>query len=253
MIKLDKEYFLDGIYYLSLPEKQTFDEGEYLRLRQKEGRIYTDAEVAMLPKVGYFNKLKHEWKVREKTLKKLLKYFSDKKENNILEVGCGNGWLSNALSEKTQNYFFALDLNQHELKQGARIFNENKRLKFVYGNVYENIFSREVFDFIIFPSSIQYFDNIKRLIERIFYFLKPEGEVHIIDSNLYSDHQVNMAELRSENYFNSLGFPKMINSYHHHKLTDLDKFNYKTKNKFSLSFSRINSQIIFPWIVIKRN
>jgi len=78
----------------------TIDFGlQYILLRNKEGRIYSDKEVAVLPEIDKEHKHYNEWEVRKDTSGRLIKYlFSKKKALEILEVGCGNGWLTAKLS-----------------------------------------------------------------------------------------------------------------------------------------------------------
>lgn len=252
MIELNSEKIIDGVYYLSSPGKQEFNESSYIKLREKEGRIYSDEELRLLPEISASHKLKDEWNVRKKTMKKLVNYFRDKENKNILEVGSGNGWLSNAIASGTNNFLVALDVNQAELKQGAIVFKDNAKLKFVYGNIYENIFPSNSFDAIIFPASIQYFKNPGEIIERVFYFLKPNGEIHIVDSNFYPVNEIGSARLRSEKYYEGIGFREMSEFYFHHSWKDLGRFNYRVTNKFSIRISKIKKEICFPWIIIRQ-
>src|SRR4051812_13830112 len=82
----------------------------YLAVREKEGRVYSDEEVRNLP-----NSSRHsdEWKIRKETAKKLRAYLKGK---NILEVGCGNGWLANYLNAT------GIDINEFEVNQALRVF-----------------------------------------------------------------------------------------------------------------------------------
>ena len=67
----------------------------YIKLRNQEKRIYEDEEVAWLPDVSEDNIHKKEWRIRKASCQKLTHYLSSKKRAlKILEVGCGNGWLS---------------------------------------------------------------------------------------------------------------------------------------------------------------
>lgn len=259
MIELKPKKIICGVYYLSLPEDQKFDEKNYIEVRKKEGRIYSDDELRSLPGIDLSHKLKYEWDVRKKTMDSLVKYFSKGKKQTILEIGCGNGWLANAISVKTGNSLIALDVNQLELTQGAQVFKNNNRLKFVYGNISENIFPPEIFESAILSSSIQYFKNLNWLIKRIFYFLKPAGRIYIVDSNFYPEDKVRAAGIRSQNYYKNLGFPEMSGFYHHHSWQELAKFDYRVQNKFACAVSKImgkvtsKKKIVFPFVVIRKN
>jgi len=65
---------------------------QYILLRNKEGRIYSDKEIADLPEIDKGHQHYHEWRIRKDTSDRLIKYLINKKKAlEILEVGCGNG------------------------------------------------------------------------------------------------------------------------------------------------------------------
>ncbi|HKI79506.1 MAG TPA: methyltransferase domain-containing protein [Ignavibacteriaceae bacterium] len=246
------------VFYLSDPNNHGFNEKLYIELRKKEHRLYTNEDLRLLPYVQINHHHIKEWKVRKRSAEKLVQYISRRKDLSILEVGCGNGWLSNLLSEKTNNNFTALDLNKTELEQAAEIFPGNRRLIFVYGNIFENIFDPENFDIIVLAASVQYFEDLDKLIKQLFHYLKKDGEVHILDSYFYNENQINEARVRTKNYYNSIGIPGMIEYYHHHGLNKLSNYNYKILNRISFFISSIIRKLtgsgrnVFPWILIRK-
>ncbi len=258
MLDLNASDKIDGVYYLSAVTLESFDEKEYVSVREREGRLYPDSIVKYLPLVESSHPLTQEWAIRKRSFDKLLRYIRRKNYQTILEVGCGNGWLSNGIASKADCKVVGLDLNQEELKQAARVFGNNKKLKFAYGNIFEDIFPAEIFDIIIFASSIQYFNNLHNLIQAAFRFLKPNGELHIIDSKFYNTNEVEAAKKRTENYYSNLGFPNMAKSYFHHTWSDLKEFKYRIMNSWLYSFHKkakfLNkfSGVPFPWIIIMK-
>ena len=180
----------------------------YLAVREKEGRIYSDEEVRRLPDC---NRHREEWKIRKETAKTLRNYVQSRIKNQkskILEVGCGNGWLTNYLGAT------GYDINEVELEQAKRVFPEREFLCALSGKTY---------DAVVFAASIQYFQNLS-IIEKA---LEMGEEVHIVDSCFYPSHLTAEAALRSRAYYESLGFPEMAQYYFHHSLEDLKPFNYK--------------------------
>ena len=177
----------------------------YIAVREKEGRLYTDEEVRRLP-----NSSRHpdEWKIRRQTAEALRKALKGK---NVLEIGCGNGWLTNYLDAT------GVDINEFELEQAKRVFGD----RFILGDLCA--LSGKKYDSIIFAASIQYFKNLE-IIKKA---LEIAAEVHIVDSCFYPHHLTAEAAQRSRTYYESLGFPEMADYYFHHSLDDLKPFNYK--------------------------
>src|SRR5215213_9914853 len=92
----------------------------YIFLRDYEGRIYTDDEVAKLPDIKANHRYKQEWGIRKRSSQKPKHYLKKKKKSlNILEVGCGNGWLSHQLSAIENSIVKGIDINQIELSQAT--------------------------------------------------------------------------------------------------------------------------------------
>lgn len=225
----------------------------YIELRKKEGRLYSEEVLLQIPYIKANNVLAKEWKVRAASLEKLKSYLSRKnKPLEILDLGCGNGWMSNALASGG-NTVTAVDLNMEELKRGAKVFEKNKNLQFIYGDIFENIVSQRTYDIIVCASSIQYFPSLASLIEGLILLLKPEGEIHIIDSPIYEESEVADARTRSRDYFINAGIQAMTEYYHHHTWKELKGFNYRINKGLMLTkfYAKINGMTQFPWIIIK--
>ncbi|MHB8579861.1 MAG: class I SAM-dependent methyltransferase [Ignavibacteriaceae bacterium] len=258
MLELSVPPNIDGVYYLSSIIQKSFDEETYLTVRRKELRIYSDSIVKKLPSIEPEHFLKNEWSVRKKSFEKLVRYISSKKVQSILEIGCGNGWLSNGISERCGCFVAGLDLNKEELKQAARVFVNNKKVKFIFGNIFDDIFPPAVFDFIIFAASIQYFNDLDKVLSSVLRFLMPDGEIHVIDSHFYDTNEIENARMRTRNYYDRLGFPNMSENYIHHSWRELDKFNYLIRNAMFYKPSKILNRFgklrftKFPWIVINK-
>jgi ubiquinone/menaquinone biosynthesis C-methylase UbiE len=244
----------ENVFFQKGIDSQTVFEQEYIALRKKEGRLYRDEEVSLLPEFRGASNLVEEWKKRNLSAQRLVQYLKHKNKL-ILDLGCGNGWLSNLISVSLSAQVVAMDLNEVELKQGARVFRPNPNLVHIYGDIFFIPFQPDLFDTIILASAIQYFEDLKKLIERLFHFLKPEGEIHILDSPLYFLNDIQGAIERSSLYFEKLGFPQMSQFYFHHSWKDLNSFNCLIRhNPRSLSskLSKLigRNQSPFPWICL---
>lgn len=229
----------------------------YLRVREKEARLYSDEIVARLPFIPNGHPLADEWQSRSASASRLIRYLIPRpKPLRILDLGCGNGWFSNMLSTHG-HCVIGMDQNSYELKQAARVFPPNVQLLFFKGNIFSAPFPAFQFDVIVLASVIQYFQNINTLLLALSNYLKPQGEIHIIDSPLYSVNELEQAILRSQQYYTSLGFPEMAEHYFHHQLSDLDAYHptrlyhpQPLRHFIYRLLGKVDSP--FPWIVIKK-
>jgi len=227
----------------------------YLRVREKEGRLYSDEVVAHLPFVPDKYPLAGEWRARSTSASRLTRYLSrQSRPLSILDLGCGNGWLSNLLC-KSGHCVIGVDQNLYELKQAARVFASHSNISFLDADIFSAPFVPESFDVILLASIIQYFPDLPALLNVLSGYLKPHGEIHILDSPLYADDEISGAIQRSRQYYSSLGFPDMVEQYFHHCETDLKPFDAKwlyRPHSRVLRWKRLlrSFDSPFPWIVV---
>ena len=233
-------------------------EQAYIGQRRKEDRVYDDETVANLPNISPNHPRADEWALRKHSLEKLKNYIVKKESVDIiLEVGCGNGWMTKALSLQNKE-LCAIDINETELLQAARLF-PSDLISFVRADIYTIPLETNSFDLIVLASSIQYFQDLKRLLDRLLTLLRSPGEIHIIDSPIYMRHEIPQAKKRTESYFTRNGQPDMTSFYFHHGYEEFINLNWKfIYNPSSLSnllkrkLGKRNSSP-FPWICIKKN
>ncbi len=203
--------------YWSDPEVHETFQTVYLRARRSEGRILPDAEVAILPHVALGHPHLDEWQVRKHSTGSLFAYLaSQHRPIRLLDLGCGNGWLSHRLSTIEQSQVDAVDINKVELSQAVTVFGHKENLRFVFGDIFEGILLHKRYDYIVLASAIQYFESLPHLLEQLLEPLKPDGEIHILDSPIYAVSEVRRARERTEAYYQSIGIPEMAGFYHHH-------------------------------------
>lgn len=242
----------NGVYYLSSLKLKNKFESLYLKIREKENRLYPDNLILKLPDVPDNHIYEKEWLMRKFSADKVLKYLNKYPENrHVLDLGCGNGWFSNALTLINKKVT-ALDLNIHELEQGAKLFS-NPNLQFYYGKITDDIFNNSSFDIICMNSVIQYFSDPDKLISILFKIIRQEGEILIWDSPFYTGNEVVEAKNRTYVYYKNLGFKEMAEFYHHHSVSVIKKYKAKTlyQPKWYMKFSRKNYSP-FPILKIKK-
>lgn len=255
-----KEITFDkGVTYVSNPEAPSNFENLYLKVRENEGRIYTDSDVKNLPDIESDHPLYREWQIRGMSLNRLIDYLTQKsRPTAILDLGSGNGWMANRLAQIPDSNVYAVDLNRTELEQGARVFSSTASLRFIYGDIFDGIFQPASFDLILLASSVQYFSDIQKLIKRLLELLKKYGEIHFIDSPFYTKKSAVEAKRRSIDYYQKLGYPGMADFYFQHRWTELSRFHYQIRYNPQGYFHKFQRGILkkmispFPWIVIQR-
>ena len=222
-------------------------EEHYLEARRLERRLYTDEEVAKLPEVPHTHPHSGEWQLRAKSLKRVISYIHHWKPGSLVEVGCGNGWFCRQLCEEVPKVI-GVDINLMELEQAVRCVPE---ADFVYHDLrLEPLALDEPVDGIIFQASLQYFGDLKPLWSHCKEMLKPDGELHIIDTPLYFKEGVKAAADRSKQYYSELGVEEMDASYTHHSWEDMPEHtvHYKPPGRWR---QKLVKDIPFPWISIK--
>ncbi|OQP77129.1 methyltransferase [Xanthomonas phaseoli pv. syngonii LMG 9055] len=249
---------VDGVFVQRGLAEDPFEQ-HYLEIRRKEGRLYTDAQVRSLPRPGGKLAATLEWRVRALSSSLLVQHLGTHAgEGAILELGCGNGWLSHLLAQSLQREVCGIDVNRTELTQAARVFGHAASLSFIAGDIQTVALPREVFDIIVLPACVQYFADPGTLIERLLAHLREDGELHILDSPLYATPQRGQeSAARSLRYFTELGVPELAAHYHQHTYATLDRFavqwlfdprRWSARARKALRLSQPH----FPWLRLRK-
>lgn len=112
------------------------------------------------------NKARNKW-----VLKQLEEY--PKKDLNFLDVGCGGGFLTNAVSEKGYKVT-GIDLSKQSLEV-AKKYDQSKRVEYVEASAYELPFERESFDVVSAMDILEHVEEPETLIREASRILKPGG------------------------------------------------------------------------------
>jgi ubiquinone/menaquinone biosynthesis C-methylase UbiE len=227
----------------------------YVALRFQEGRIYSEEEIAQLPVITASDPHYKEWLIRKNSCNKLKRYIKQHpKICNILEVGCGNGWLAAQLASVIKGLVTGTDINALELEQAWRVFNKMPNLNFIEGDIHEAILGDNKYDLIVFAASIQYFKSLTEILNTAAKYLTLQGEIHIIDTHFYKSSEIPLARVRSKNYFTEKGFPRMADYYFHHNIRELETFSFTVLHDPGSTMNKLLfNKNPFHWIVVKNN
>jgi SAM-dependent methyltransferase len=230
-------------------------EKKYITIRNLENRLYTDAELARLPDLPAEHPHCKEWQLRKQMLHRLCRYLAKRSNaTEILEIGCGNGWLAHHLAETPGTLVTGLDINFTELQQAARVFSGDPNLCFVHGDIRSGILAGRRFDIIIFSASIEYFSSLKRIILTCLDYLNADGEIHIVDTRFYGIAHIEWARKKTRAYYSSFGYPEMADHHFHYSLNDLKSFHYSVLYDPDAVRRRfIRNKSLCHWIRIRNN
>lgn len=196
----------------------------YLRARAIEGRLYPDSFVVRLPLVPDGHPLAAEWRLRADSAARLAAYLGGLARRRdrplvVLDGGCGNGWLANALAQIPGTDVVGIDLNLVELEQARLVFRA-PNLRFLPGDVRAAPPSPPP-DVAILASVIQYVPDLGALVRRLVPALAPGGELHVLDSPIYRASELPAARERTRAHYARIGVPDMADAYHHHSWDEL--------------------------------
>lgn len=230
----------------------------YTSLRKNEYRLFSDETVRRLPDCSANHPLASEWQVRKNSWRRFARYLRGHPScQTILEVGCGNGWMTKELAALNKEVC-AIDIHEKELLQAACLFNSDS-ISFVYGDVFTLPLDDKRFDLIILASSVQYFEDLQRLLQRLTALTRSNGEIHILDSPMYRASELASAKKRSESYFAQQKQPEMTLLYFHHSYEELQNYKWKFLYRPNTFTHTINALFLkqnispFPWIRIHVN
>ncbi|MBN9384514.1 MAG: class I SAM-dependent methyltransferase [Chitinophagaceae bacterium] len=227
-------------------------EKKYITTRSLENRLYSDEEVMKLPQIAHSHTHYKEWQMRRRSARRLIGYLKGKRRPlEVLEIGCGNGWLSHHIAEIPDTQVTGLDINFTELQQAARVFNDDPNLAFIHGDLRSPGLGGRQFDIILFAATMEYFPSLKKIVHRSLMYLKPEGEMHIMDTRFYRQSEIPTARMRTLAYYTSLGYPEMADYYFHHSSRDLRSFHHVVlHNPNSFAARLLRGRADLPWIRI---
>ena len=98
---------------------------------------------------------------------------------SILEVGSGTSQLSNYLAIGTNNQIYAFDSSIKSLEIGNNFAKKNniRNINFVRGDIFDEIFENEIFDFILCNGVLHHTKNPSKAFSNIVSCLKKSGYI----------------------------------------------------------------------------
>lgn len=232
-------------------------EGVYGVVRASEGRLLPDAVVRDLPEVGPDHPHREEWRIRGDSLRRLVNHLAARSgAMTIVDLGCGNGWMSRHLADLPGARVLGVDIHRAELDQAVRLFGGQPELAFLAGDIFSLPIPAASLDIVVAASCIQYFPDLRALVRRLRELLAPGGELHLLDSPLYARGDQQAAAARSTEYFRERGHSEMNDYYFHHCCDDLSGIPHRFLHDPDRPVARLTRRLgwtdrsPFPWVVI---
>ena len=220
----------NGIWRFLLPERETHYArfiSDYETVRRFEGRFSPDSSYyRTLPFKDTSGKFSADWKIRAASFRALQKTLTA--ESTVLDVGAGNGWLSNRLSlsgydvcavDLLLNPDDGLGAWTHYQSQFAKAQSEFVKLPIPDKSV----------STVIFNASFHYSENYEETLIESLRVLSPKGKIIIMDSPVYhgAESGEQMVAERKSAFLSRYGFAsdslKSENYLTYRRMEDLGK------------------------------
>jgi len=107
---------------------------------------------------------------------------------NSIDLGCGNGKITEYLSNETKLKFTGVDISTEAIREASERTKDNKLLKFKVGNLNELKFS-EKYDCILFLDTLYYATNLQETIRQAKDMLNEGGKIFAYFSQWIMDEQ----------------------------------------------------------------
>lgn len=179
---------VDGIWRFLLPERESHYQRfirDYEAVRRFEGRFSADASYyRALPFQDLSRRFSSDWKIRAASFRLLQKILPPK--SSILDLGAGNGWLSNRLALDGHDVF-AVDLLVNSEDGLGAWQNYETAFTPIQAEFVHLPFSSTSVDAVIFNASFHYSESYGETLAESLRVLQPNGFLVIMDSPVYHD------------------------------------------------------------------
>lgn len=157
-------------------------------IKQQEIKTYWESYIAKYENISYSNFcLKYFpqtfWAPAKKRLNLLLKYAS---RGEILDAGCGNGWVTMALIKKRFNNVVSVDLSPRSIENTKKIANvTNTRINLIQCNLINLPFKDARFKTVFSFEVLEHIQNLEKATSELKRVLSPEGLLILSLPNKY--------------------------------------------------------------------
>ena len=144
------------------------------------------------------NKPKHAERAI-KCIEKLLQYVEIKEEQNLLEVGCGVGAVSEYMAEKYQLNVTGTDVDPEQIQTALKDKDDSRNIRFLEADAAKLPFEDDEFDMVMFYMVMHHIANWLDALREMSRVLKPKGYL-IMGDIIYSGFSAKIGRLFKHSY-----------------------------------------------------
>lgn len=179
---------VDGVWRFLLPERESYYARfivDYEAVRRFEGRFSANASYyRALPFQDISGRFSSDWKVRAASFRALTSLLPA--HATILDLGAGNGWLSNRLALAGHDAY-AVDLLVNAEDGLGAWRNYETQFTPIQAEFIHLPFSDAFADVVIFNASLHYVESYEATFAEALRVLRVDGSLVVVDSPVYHD------------------------------------------------------------------
>ena len=187
---------------------------DYLVVRRAEGWGFNNSEAyRSLPRVSEDHPQRAIWQIRQQHFNQLLKIIEGSAPLKILDIGAGNGWLSNQLSMRGHT-LGALDLLDDDVDGLGAKGNYSSAFDAYQGEFDRLPFESDQFDVVVFNAALHYSIDLAQTLCEAKRVTKPAGRIVVLDSPFYTEESQGekMIAEREAQFARQYRFVRQVNS-----------------------------------------
>jgi len=185
---------------------------EYTTVRRAEGWGSADrAYYQALPFVDLTGRFERIWQIRARSYAMFLRQVLERLERHgplrILDLGAGNGWLSNRLAERGHNVT-AIDLSEDPFDGLGAAKHYDATFGAVLAEFDRLPLADTQVDLVVFNASLHYSTDYAQTLSEALRVLRAHGTLVILDSPMYTDPSsgARMVQERQSRFMATYGF-----------------------------------------------